>query len=64
MHPLPIGLLNVDDTLTHIGTLKITKFDSLISELHMTLVSKSRIYIPLCQLILLSLIIPILEVNV
>lgn len=51
MRPLPMGLLNVDDTLTHIGTLRNINFNSLSSKVHMKRISKSRIYIPLGQLV-------------
>ena len=54
-----MGLLNVEDTLTHMRNLGNTNFKSLISKLHMKPISKSSFCIPLCRLIPLPLVKPI-----
>lgn len=60
---LPRGLEDVDDSLIHMCSIH-SAFNSLIRSLHMKLVTKSCLCVPLCCLLLLLLIRLILEVDV
>jgi len=62
--PLPNDLLNVEETMFHMQYLQNKNFNYLIGELRMKPFSKSRVSIPLCRLILLFIVRPILVINV
>ena len=62
--PQPNELLNVEETMSHMRNLQNTNFNSLIGRLRMKPLSNSRFLIPLCRLIPLSIVRPILEIDV
>ena len=62
--PLPNESLVVEGTISHMRALQNTNFNSLIGGLRMKPFSKSRFSIPLCRLIPLSVVRPILEIDV
>jgi hypothetical protein len=61
---LPNDLLNVEDTMSHMRYLQNTNFNYLIGGLRMKPFSKSRVSIPLCRLISLPIVRPILAIDV
>lgn len=61
---LPNKLLDVEETMSHMRNLQNTNFNYLIGGLRMKPLSNSRFLLPLCRLILLSVVRPILKIDV